>query len=275
MELNEFEAKLLLRGLDKASAPAEAQKAAEALIESLRNRGISGYDVLARFSTAKNSANPYPFESQRQKDEWEEKCRRSFQETYNKYYNPCDPNNPPPGMDPVAWRCAIERRNPTPQEAAQMAYWDAYQEWLESDGDGPPPSPPRTSPRPPRSNQQPPRQPKRTASPPEDWEHLRWEHLRPERERRERERPERERQERSRRFNDWLNKYAEPVPEVRMDSKEGWQATQMGSQVDSRAEPCPPSKQESRPSPEPEVSELNWGALNDLAKLLKKEKRRL
>jgi hypothetical protein len=72
-----------------------------------------------------------------------------------------------------------------------------------------------------------------------------------------------------------LNKYAEPVPKVRIDSKEGWQATQMGSQVDPRAEPCPPSKPESRPGSEAEVSELNWGALNDLAKLLKKEKRRL
>jgi hypothetical protein len=104
VELNEFEAKLLLRGLDKASAPAEAEKAAEALIQSLRTRGISGYDVLAEFSA--------------------------------------------------------------PEEAAQEAYWDAYQEWLESDGDGPPPSPPRTSPHPPRSNQQPPQQSKGTPSPP-------------------------------------------------------------------------------------------------------------
>jgi hypothetical protein len=42
MNLTEHEQKLLLRALDKASAPAEAEKAAEALIESLRNRGISG-----------------------------------------------------------------------------------------------------------------------------------------------------------------------------------------------------------------------------------------
>jgi hypothetical protein len=72
-----------------------------------------------------------------------------------------------------------------------------------------------------------------------------------------------------------LNKYAEPVPKVRIDSKEGWQAAQLGAEVDPRAELCPPSKLESRPSPEPEVSQLNWGALNDLAELLKKEKRRL
>ena len=52
MNLTEHEQKLLLRALDKASAPAEAEKAAEALINSLRERGISGYDLLKQFQKA-------------------------------------------------------------------------------------------------------------------------------------------------------------------------------------------------------------------------------
>jgi hypothetical protein len=46
MNLTEHEQKLLLRALDKASSPAEAEKAAEALINSLRKRGINGYEFL-------------------------------------------------------------------------------------------------------------------------------------------------------------------------------------------------------------------------------------
>lgn len=48
MTLTEREQNLLLRALDKASAAAEADKAAQALIASLRKRGISGYDFLDR-----------------------------------------------------------------------------------------------------------------------------------------------------------------------------------------------------------------------------------
>jgi hypothetical protein len=104
MQLTEREEKLLLRALDAASASSEAEKAAETLIESLRNRGISGYDLLAKFGAPQNSSSPYPFTSQKEKDEWNERCGRSFQEEYNKYYNPCDPNNPPPCVNPYSWR---------------------------------------------------------------------------------------------------------------------------------------------------------------------------
>jgi hypothetical protein len=81
--------------------------------------------------------------------------------------------------------------------------------------------------------------------------------------------------EQERRFNDWLNTYAEPKSASPINAKEGWQATQLGGEVDPRAEPCPPSKPESRPRPEAEVSQPNPGAWNDLAESLKKEKRRL
>jgi hypothetical protein len=49
--------------LHKASAPAEAEKAAQALIASLRNHGISGYDILGGTAPA-DTANPvYPSEA--------------------------------------------------------------------------------------------------------------------------------------------------------------------------------------------------------------------
>jgi hypothetical protein len=57
MKLTDHEEKLLLRALDKASSPAEAEKAAQALIESLRARGISGYDILGGTRSA-DAANP-------------------------------------------------------------------------------------------------------------------------------------------------------------------------------------------------------------------------
>jgi hypothetical protein len=50
MNLTEHEQKLLLRALDKASAPAEAEKAAEALINLLRKRGVNGYEFLSASS---------------------------------------------------------------------------------------------------------------------------------------------------------------------------------------------------------------------------------
>jgi hypothetical protein len=63
MKLTDHEEKLLLRALDKASAPAEAEKAAQALIASLRTRGISGYDILGGTAPA-DTANPvYPTEA--------------------------------------------------------------------------------------------------------------------------------------------------------------------------------------------------------------------
>ena len=63
MKLTDHEQKLLLRALDKASASAEAEKAAQALIASLRTRGISGYEILGGTASV-DTANPvYPTES--------------------------------------------------------------------------------------------------------------------------------------------------------------------------------------------------------------------
>jgi len=47
VKLTEKENLLLRRALDKASAPAEAAKAAEALVKSLRERGIDGYNFFS------------------------------------------------------------------------------------------------------------------------------------------------------------------------------------------------------------------------------------
>ena len=56
MKLSEREEKLLMRGLDKASSPAEAEKAAQTLINSFRERGISGYEVTELFGGSNPSA---------------------------------------------------------------------------------------------------------------------------------------------------------------------------------------------------------------------------
>jgi hypothetical protein len=58
MNLTEREQNLLLRALDKASSTTEADKAAEALIESLRKRGISGYDFLDKFKATYTPPTP-------------------------------------------------------------------------------------------------------------------------------------------------------------------------------------------------------------------------
>jgi hypothetical protein len=89
MKLTDHEQKLLLRALDKASAPAEAEKAAHALIASLRARGISGYEILGGTAPA-DTANPgYPTEAWfKAKEDW-----------YRDYVNR-GPDDPPPGADP-------------------------------------------------------------------------------------------------------------------------------------------------------------------------------
>jgi hypothetical protein len=57
MKLTDHEQKLLLRALDAASAATEAEKAAAALIASLRNRAINGFDILDQFKqTAQTQA---------------------------------------------------------------------------------------------------------------------------------------------------------------------------------------------------------------------------
>src|ERR1700758_4158335 len=109
MKLTDHEQRLLLRALDKASAPAEAEKAAHALIASLRSRGISGYDILGGTAPA-DTANPgHPTEA------WFKKAKEDW---YRDYANR-GPDDPPPGADPDLWRCGWERRDPTPEEAAR------------------------------------------------------------------------------------------------------------------------------------------------------------
>jgi hypothetical protein len=58
MNLTEKESILLRRALDKGSSPAEADMAARALINSLRKRGISGYDFFS--PQPQNHAPPQP-----------------------------------------------------------------------------------------------------------------------------------------------------------------------------------------------------------------------
>jgi hypothetical protein len=48
---------LLRRALDPASSPAEAAKAAEAFVNSLRKRGLNGYDFMAPPRRATNDLN--------------------------------------------------------------------------------------------------------------------------------------------------------------------------------------------------------------------------
>jgi hypothetical protein len=87
MKLTDHEQKLLLRALDKASAPAEAEKAAHALIASLRARGISGYDILGGTAPA-DTANPgYPTEA------WFKKAK---EDCYGDHVNRGQ-GDPPPG----------------------------------------------------------------------------------------------------------------------------------------------------------------------------------
>jgi hypothetical protein len=49
------------------------------------------------------------------------------------------PLNPPDGVDPDLWRCAWEKREPTP-EAARIERRERWEDWLMSDDDTPPPS---------------------------------------------------------------------------------------------------------------------------------------
>jgi hypothetical protein len=60
VKLTKKEDILLRRALDKASAPAEAARAAQAFINSLRKRGVSGYDLVPpdRNPGASSSATP-------------------------------------------------------------------------------------------------------------------------------------------------------------------------------------------------------------------------
>src|ERR1700756_2384372 len=107
MKLTDHEQKLLVRALDKASAPGEAEKAAHALIAFLRARGISGYDFLGETAPA-DIANPgHPTEA------WFKKAKEDW---YRDYVNR-GPDDPPPGADSDAWRCGCERRDPTAEEA--------------------------------------------------------------------------------------------------------------------------------------------------------------
>src|SRR5262245_14062406 len=46
MKITERENLLLRRALDKATTPSEAETAAKAFVESLRHRGVSGYDFV-------------------------------------------------------------------------------------------------------------------------------------------------------------------------------------------------------------------------------------
>jgi hypothetical protein len=124
VKLSEREQNLLLRGLDKASSSAEAEKAAQVLFESLRSRGVSGHDVRAQLVSTQESAKGPSFPS----EEWNRKVREDWFRTYGG-----GPNNPPPGINPNAWKRAWERRDPTPEEAAAEAAEDAFQEWVESE----------------------------------------------------------------------------------------------------------------------------------------------
>jgi hypothetical protein len=65
MKLSEREEKLLMRALDKASSPAEAEKAAQALINPFWERGINGHAVTELFGGSSPSAvrSPDPFSS--------------------------------------------------------------------------------------------------------------------------------------------------------------------------------------------------------------------
>jgi hypothetical protein len=71
MQLSEHEEKLLLRGLDKASAPTEVETAADKLFQSLRNRNVSAYDVLEQLEAG---ADYMPYESEGT-PQWEEMRR--------------------------------------------------------------------------------------------------------------------------------------------------------------------------------------------------------
>lgn len=138
MNLTEQEQKLLLRALDRASAPAEAEKAAEALIASLRKRGVNGYDFL-------NGTTPMPEPAVKPdcpSKAWQKKRKADW---YRDYVNPWKERkyqNPPRGVDPDYWRAYCENREPSPEEQARMDYREAFNEWLHSDGNTPPPQKP-------------------------------------------------------------------------------------------------------------------------------------
>jgi hypothetical protein len=65
MKLSEREENLLMRALDKGSSPAEAEKAAQALINPLRERCICGHEVTELFGGPNSSPcaarSPDPF----------------------------------------------------------------------------------------------------------------------------------------------------------------------------------------------------------------------
>jgi hypothetical protein len=100
MNLTEHEQKLLLRALDKASAPAEAEKAAEALINLLRKRGINGYDFLKQF-------------------EWQSYSRP--QEQRRQYQPPPEPPPPRPQHPPP--QQAPPRPQPWPPQPNRKFPW--------------------------------------------------------------------------------------------------------------------------------------------------------
>jgi hypothetical protein len=60
MNLTEHEQKLLLWALDKATVDVEAEKAAQALIISLRHRGINGYEFLGEIKATYTDPTPPP-----------------------------------------------------------------------------------------------------------------------------------------------------------------------------------------------------------------------
>ena len=70
MKITEREELLMRRALDPASSPAEAAKAAEAFVNSLRKRGVSGYDLLLPDRNPRASSGqppPQPTPEQRQR----------------------------------------------------------------------------------------------------------------------------------------------------------------------------------------------------------------
>ena len=115
MKLTDHEQKLLLRALDKASAPAEAEKAARALIASLRARGISGYDILGGTAPA-GTANPgYPTEA------WFKKAKEDW---YGDHVNRGQ-DDPPPPSNPGRRRTTENGTAPPPQPDRK---WDFMRE---------------------------------------------------------------------------------------------------------------------------------------------------
>lgn len=122
MQLSEHEEKLLLRGLDKASAPAEVETAADRLFQSLRTRDVSGYDVLGQLEAG---ADYMPYESEGT-PEWEEMRRtwhdigrqnwqqQQAQASKNKAQNTSGPEHPRTENSSTAKSSSSPRPNPVP-----------------------------------------------------------------------------------------------------------------------------------------------------------------